>query len=178
MCKHVFRKYKLCVINILAGSDKMLMHHCIKFISILLVMHYEILNAILKDNKIFLICDILKILVILQRIFLHLEWHWRWEVWDLVWILLCLSLNQTRRLCEVFSRGLHQWSLHWRYKRRKSEFTWKVSIIFNYGTLSSSWIVINHNGRFCSIFILKSLRSNNSGYQQQSQELSVQYLSL
>lgn len=39
----------------------MLMHHCIKIISILPVMQYEILNAILRDNKIILICDILKI---------------------------------------------------------------------------------------------------------------------
>lgn len=37
------------------------MHHCIKIISILPVMQYEILNAILRDNKIILICEILKI---------------------------------------------------------------------------------------------------------------------
>lgn len=71
-------------------------------------------------------------LVIPQRIFLHLKWHWRWEVWDQVWILLCPSLNQIRRLCEVFSRGPRQWSLHWRYERGKSEFTWEVSIKYTY----------------------------------------------
>lgn len=47
------------VANMPAGSFQMLMHYHIKFMSV--VMHYEILNETLTDNKIILIYAIQKI---------------------------------------------------------------------------------------------------------------------
>lgn len=44
--------------------------------------------------------------------------------------------------------------------------------------LAELWLLVNHDSRFLSTFVLESQRSNNSDYQPQSQELSVQYLSL